>query len=128
LEITPAAAREVKELARAAGAARWWLRVEMTPHGCCTGLKHNLWVELDPPGPEDFEFRVGDITCILLKKQRHLAQGLRIDYGMKGGQTGFIVTSPKATAETRAALAKWVRDELGQELPPEGDTTPTQPK
>ena len=116
LEVTPAAARELQAHAAQVKVERWWLRYTMTPGGC-SGLIQHLDLETSPPAASDFEFVADGIPCLLLKSQRHLLQGTRIDFGQKDGRSGFIVTSPHATERTKAAVAKWIADEFQKRDP-----------
>ncbi|MBA4063178.1 MAG: hypothetical protein C0501_05590 [Isosphaera sp.] len=115
-EVTPAAARELAAAAREAKVDRWWVRYEMVPGGC-TGVLNKLWMETAPPTDGEFEYRTGGVAVIMLKSQRDLVQGTRIDFGQKGGETGFTVTSPHAGARTKAAVSKWVEDEAAKRGP-----------
>ena len=116
LQFTPTAAAKLEELARREGAQKFWVRYEMVPGGC-TGLTNKLDMDIAPPGDAEFEFRAGNVNCILLKSQRHFVQGTQIDWGVKDGASGFIITAPNATPETKAAVAKWIQDEFEKRNP-----------
>jgi iron-sulfur cluster assembly accessory protein len=124
LEVTPAAARELKAHAADVKLGRWWVRYTMTPGGC-SGLLQHLDLDAGPPAESDFEFVADGVPCLLLKSQRHLLQGTRIDFGQKDGRRGFIITNPHATEGTKAAVAKWIASELDKrnaDLPRPTDT------
>ncbi|MBP3957915.1 hypothetical protein J8F10_21890 [Gemmata sp. G18] len=116
LEITPDAARTVKRHIDDLELKRWWLRYTLAPGGC-TGFQNKLDIDTGPPTDRDFEFVANGVPCLILKSQRHLAQGARIDFGQKDGQSGFIVTAPHASARTKEAVSKWVNEEIFKGIP-----------
>jgi Fe-S cluster assembly iron-binding protein IscA len=116
LEITPAAADMILQLAQETGCKQWWLRYEMVPGGC-QGFMNKLDLDPNAPGPGEFEHRVGEIRCVLLENQRHLVQGVQIDWGTKDGRNGFLVTAPRATEETKTAVQKWIMEEFQKRNP-----------
>jgi Fe-S cluster assembly iron-binding protein IscA len=117
LEVTPAAAREVRAVARELKLERWWLRYEMEPAASCTGLKNKLDLDAGPLTDEVVECWTDGVPVIVLKSQRHLVQGTRIDFGEKDGKTGFIVTAPHASAQTKQTVSKWIMDEFYKRNP-----------
>ena len=116
LEVTPAAARELKAHVADLKLQRWWLRYTLKPGGC-TGFQNKLDLDMGPPTADDFEYVANGIPCLVLKSQRHLVQGARIDFGEKGGERGFIVTAPHAVQCTKDAISKWIADEFDKRNP-----------
>ncbi|QEG31823.1 iron-sulfur cluster assembly scaffold protein [Gemmata obscuriglobus] len=112
LEITPAAAHELRTHVAGLNIDRWWLRYTIKGGGC-TGFQNKLDIEAAPPGDDDFEFVVDGIRCVVLEWQRPYARGTRIDFGAVDGNRGFIVTFPQSRCPQNAA-GKSITDEFEQ--------------
>lgn len=95
LEITPAAAREIRAHMRETDLSGARLRYTIKGGGC-TGFQDKLDLATDPPTADDFEFVVDGIPCVVLKRQIPYARGARIDFGEKAGKRGFLIHHPNA--------------------------------
>ena len=116
LEVTPAAARAIRSHVADLKLERWWLRYRLEPGGC-SGFQNKLDLETATPTDGDYEYVADGIPCLVFANQRHLVQGVRIDFGAENGRTGFIVTAPHATEQTKEAVSKWIMDEFRKRNP-----------
>jgi iron-sulfur cluster assembly protein len=108
LEITPAAAAEVRAHVAELKLQRWWLRYTIKGGGC-TGFQDKLDLTIDPPTSEDLEFTANGIPCSVPRRQLPYMIGAWIDFGEKGGRTGFMIAHPQA--------AKCISDAVAQDTP-----------
>lgn len=95
LEITPAAAHQIRTHLRDQNLSGARLRYTIVGGGC-TGFQNKLDLVTDPPTGDDFEFVVDGIPCVVLKRHIPYARGAKIDFGEKSGQRGFLIHQPNA--------------------------------
>jgi Fe-S cluster assembly iron-binding protein IscA len=105
VELTPRAARKVKEIVESHGVTGTWaLRLEASwQKGVCCP-QHRLDLDTNLSSAEDHVFDSGGFKLVVLKRQVEMFRGAQIDYGEKGGEKGFLVNNPNFEGEL---LKKW---------------------
>jgi Fe-S cluster assembly iron-binding protein IscA len=105
VEVTPRAAKRVKEIVESQGITETWaLRLQASwPKGVCSP-QHKLDLETNLSSSSDTVFESGSMRVIVLKRQADMFRGAQIDFGEKDGQLGFLVNNPNFEGDL---LKKW---------------------
>jgi Fe-S cluster assembly iron-binding protein IscA len=103
--LTPAARARIKEIvAKHKVPEPWTLRLEASwPEGICSP-QHKMEFQVARPSSEDQAFESSGIKLVVHKRQVEMLRGTEIHFGEKGGEKGFIITTPNFEGE---ALKKW---------------------
>jgi Fe-S cluster assembly iron-binding protein IscA len=104
VELTPAASARIRAIVAKEGVPEpWALRLEASWPEVCSP-QHAMQFEVERPSSEDHAFESSGIKMVVHRRQVEMLRGTEIHFGEKGGQTGFIITTPNFKGE---ALEKW---------------------
>lgn len=93
VEITPRAQRELKYLFSKQQETKPVLRVGVK-NGGCSGMSYVL--DFDFPQPDDIEFEMNGIRCVISTPHKFYVDGMRIDFPDGLDARGFIFENPNA--------------------------------
>ena len=96
ITLTDTAARKVKELLEAEGAADLALRVAVRPGGC-SGFSYEMFFDGDISADDETATYPEHVKVVVDPASAQLLEGATLDYKDGLDQSGFAITNPNAS-------------------------------